>query len=159
MPIHAYLGIKGEKTGVISESSDVKGQVGRIRVYRIDHNLFLPIDVATGQPTGKRSHFPLKICKKIDEFSPLLYKAMTEAEKLESILRLYHWESGVETNYYTIKLNKSMITEIKIFEAVAVDPDREELDPMEEISFSYNSIVWKHESTGREHEDTWGHEF
>jgi len=26
---------------------------------------------------------------------------------------------------------------------------------MEEISFSYDTIAWKHEPTGREHEDGW----
>ena len=45
--------------------------------------------------------------------------------------------------------------EIRIFEAVAVDPDHEELDPMEEISFSYDTIIWRHEPTGCEHEDAW----
>ena len=155
MPIHAYLNIKGKQTGSIPEASEAKGG---IRVYKIDHNLLWPIDVETGEPTGRRHHLPLRICKKIDGSSPLLYRALTSAELLECDLKLYHWEKGVETHYYTIKLNNSKITEIRIFEAIAVDPDHEELDPMEEVSFSYDNIVWRHEPTGREHEDAWGHE-
>jgi type VI secretion system secreted protein Hcp len=154
MPIHAYLGLKGKTMGVISKISK-EGDEDDIRVYRIDHQLVHPIDPENGQPSGKRRHMPLRICKKIDKFSPLLYEALTKAEQLECDIKLYHWESGTETHYFSIKLKKSLISSIRVFEAVELDPDQEELDPMEEISFSYDTIAWKHEPTGREHEDGW----
>lgn len=72
-------------------------------MYKIDHNLQLPIDKASGAPIGRRQHSALKICKKIDATSPLLYEAMTSAEQLECDLKLYDWGKGVEK--ITIQLN------------------------------------------------------
>jgi len=82
--------------------------------YSFGHNITLPRDAASGLPTGKRQHSPLKILKEIDKSSPLLYNALVNNENLvKAKLRFYRInQAGQEEHYFTIELVNASIVSI-----------------------------------------------
>lgn len=156
MPIHAYLTVKGSQQGDISKGCGIQeGHEDEILVYAFDHAIQLPTDRDTGQPSGRRQHTPFKITKKIDAASPLLYKALTKGEPVDAEIKLFQSDKGAEVHYYTIKLKKSIISNMHAFMPTTLDPKNREFEHMEEVSFAYEAIVWTHDVKGKEHEDGW----
>ncbi len=114
MSLNAYLTLKGKKQGAINGGVIQKGREKTIAVYAYNHEIISPRDAASGLPTGKRQHRPLRITKEIDKSTPLLFNALVNNEILsEFVLKFYApHASGVETQIYTITLTNANISSI-----------------------------------------------
>src|SRR5690554_5983197 len=91
MPTPAYMTIEGTKQGLITAGTFTEDSVGnifqeghedQILVQAFDHQVIIPRDPQSGQPTGQRVHKPLMITKVFDKSSPLLFNALTSGERL-----------------------------------------------------------------------------
>lgn len=91
MPTPAYMTIEGELQGLITAGTFTEESVGnvyqeghedQILVEAFDHNVTLPRDPQSGQPSGQRVHGPIEITKVFDKSSPLLYAALTSGERM-----------------------------------------------------------------------------
>ncbi|MDX1300698.1 Hcp family type VI secretion system effector, partial [Photobacterium sp.] len=94
MPTPAYMRIEGEKQGLITAGTFTEDSVGNIfqeghedevLVEAFEHQVVLPRDPQSGQPTGQRVHKPVKITKVFDKCSPLIYNALTSGERLPKV--------------------------------------------------------------------------
>ena len=155
-PLPSYLGVEGSgpihmtingaTQGPIKGSVTAAGKEETIRVIGIEHEVVSPRDAASGLPTGKRQHSPVRITKRIDRSTPLLYVALVNNENLTDVtIKFYRTGStGGEQQYYTITLVNAAVLEL-----------RESEINTESVSFVYEKIIWTWEEGGITAEDDW----
>ena len=81
-----FISIKGSTQGLITEGAITPESVGNsyqdgheneAMVKSFSHEIKIPRDPQSGQPSGQRTHQPLVVSKLFDKSSPLLYNALT----------------------------------------------------------------------------------
>jgi len=146
-----FMTVEGSRAGVIEGGAIGAGREGWIEVVGFSHEVVSPRDAASGLPTGKRQHKPISITKPIDKATPLLFQALVTNENLSNVeLRFYKPDrTGREQLYYTIELTNASIAGIGQSQLVG-DPM-----PLEEVSFTYEKIVWTWTDGGITAEDDW----
>ncbi len=80
MATPAYMSITGTKQGLITAGAFTEDSVGntyqeghedQVMVQGFNHEVIIPRDPQSGQPTGQRVHKPVVITKVFDKASPL----------------------------------------------------------------------------------------
>lgn len=166
MPTPAYLTIEGETQGPITSGSFTADSVGNtyqeghedeILVEAFKHHVTIPRDPQSGQPTGQRVHKPLTITKVFDKSSPLIYNALTSGEKLTKCeLKFYRTSAaGQQEHYFSIELEDAIIVDVVAYMPNCQDPAQAHFTNLEDVSFSYRKITWRHEVAGTEGSDDW----
>jgi type VI secretion system secreted protein Hcp len=150
-----YMTVKGQSQGDIKGEVSARGHENTIQLLDIDRSIFSPTDYASGLPTGKRIHSPVTIAKKIDKASPQLMQALVNNENLEVKILVYGIENaGKEMHCYTIELMDAGVASLKQYmgfnETVGITGEH-----LEEISFTYQKIIWTYEQGGIISEDDW----
>lgn len=166
MATPAYMIIKGIRQGLITAGAFTADSVGnfyqegredQIMVQRFQHQVTIPRDPQSGQPTGQRVHHPLVITKVFDKATPLLQAALTSGELLEEIV--IHWfrtsAAGTQEHYFTTTLFDAIIVEIKDYMFNCQDPANAHFTHLEDVHFSYRKITWNHEVCGTMGSDDW----
>ena len=101
MPKPCYISIKGQTQGLITDWAFTAESVGNIYVQghedemlvqEFSHNVTVPTDPQSGQPSGQRSHKPFIFTVALNKAVPLLYNALASGEML-TVTEL-HWYSG-----------------------------------------------------------------
>jgi type VI secretion system secreted protein Hcp len=162
MALNAYLKLKGQKQGQIKGSVTQKGREDTILVMEVDHSILSPRDSASGQATGKRAHQPIRITKEVDKASVPLYSALVTNENLPE-WELKFWRpkitarggSGVEVQYFTIKLTNARVVSIHLVKPNTQDPNLRPFTDYEEIEFTYQKIEWTWTDGGITAMDDW----
>ncbi len=156
MPFH--LSITGETQGNISEGAcEIIGREDTILCQALEHEVSIPRNLQNGLPTGKRVHGVLKITKVFDKSSPKLYQALTTGERLDEVkleFRRINPTTGNEEHYFTIKLANAITVSVRPWVPNALDPEQTTLTHMEDVSFTYQDIVWTWEIDGIEAQDS-----
>lgn len=157
MPMPCYLSLDGENQGQIEGSTQVKGHEKKILVQAVEHVIELPKSPQTGLPTGKRQHLGMTITKEIDKSSPKIYQALCSGESLKTVeLEFFRISpKGTEEKYYTIKLQNAVIVSTRLWIPNCLVTDNRQLGHMEDISMTYEKIVWTWQPDGIEAEDSW----
>ena len=166
MPTPAYLSIEGAIQGNITEGAFTSTSVGNIYqegheneilIQGFKHEVTVPTDTQSGQPTGQRVHHPLTVTKVFDKSSPMLYTALTSGEKLNScVLKWYRTDaSGTQEHYFTMELVDAIITTITAHMPNCQDPAQAPFTHLEDVSFTYRKITWSHEAAGTSGSDDW----
>lgn len=166
MPTPAYITIEGTDQGAITEKAFTEESVGNIwqeghenevLVEAFKHNVTLPRDPQSGQPTGQRVHQPLTITKVFDKSSPMLYQALTRGERLSKCeIKWYRTSSmGTQEHYFTHTLEDAVIVDIKSYMPNCQDPAQSHFTHLEDVSFAYRKITWEHVAAGTAAQDDW----
>jgi type VI secretion system secreted protein Hcp len=166
MPTPAYLTIEGSKQNEITKEAFTQQSVGNIYqegheneilVQAFEHQLQVPVDSQSGQPSGQRLHKPMTITKVFDKSSPLLYQALTTGEVLTKCeLKWYRTSTtGTQEHYFTMTLEDAIITSIEAVMPNCQDPSQSHFTHLEKVSFSYRKIKWDHTVAGTSGEDDW----
>lgn len=155
--LNAYLKLEGETQGEIKGSVTQAGREDSILVIAMNHAVSSPIDAASGLPSGKRQHQPLRITKEIDMSTPLLMHALVTNENLVKF-ELRYWQpskTGQEVQYYTIILYDARIVGIQQEMLNNKYPENMQHREREHVSFVYGRIEWIFEDGGITAEDDW----
>jgi type VI secretion system secreted protein Hcp len=166
MPTPAYLSIEGTTQGPITQGAFTAESVGNIYqeghedevlVEAFEHNITLPRDPQSGQPSGQRVHRPVIITKVFDKSSPLLYNALTSGEVLTTVAIKWYRTSmeGKQEHYFTTTLTDALIVDIEAVMPNCQDPGLSHFTHLEKISFAYRAIEWTHEVAGTSGSDDW----
>jgi len=157
MPMPGYLTLSGQHQGKIEGGCTIQGHEGSILVQGVDHTIEIPKSIQTGLPTGRRIHGPLTITKEIDKASPKLFQALTSGEQLSSAKLEYHRISpkGTEELYYTVEIKNAVITSIRKYVPNCLDPQNKTIGHMEDVSFTYETIIETFTPNGIEAQDSW----
>lgn len=152
-----YLKVTGASQGDIKGDCTQSGREDSILVYSMDHSVEIPRDTHSGLPSGQRIHKPLTIVKHKDQASPLLFQACCSGEQVTKFeLDFYRISAkGQEEHYFTIKLEKAIIVDMREYTPMTFLEENKPYHDMEEVSFSYEKIVWTYEPDGVEAEDDW----
>ena len=155
----AYMWATGETQGVINGSVDHPGRENSMEVVEFSHSRSQAIDSASGLPSGKRQHRPIRITKPVDKASPLLQTAMTNNESLTTVRIDFYTSSnsGAEQQYYTVELLNARITNISqsINARNTENWDFIPVPAIETITLVYDKITWTWEDGGIAAEDDW----
>ena len=166
MATPAYMSVTGEKQGLITAGAFTADSVGNIyqeghedqvMVQAFNHQVIIPRDPQSGQPTGQRIHKALCITKVFDKSSPLLLAALTTGEQMTEVtIEWYRTSaSGTQELYYTTKLEDAIIVEIKDYMHNCQDPANSHFTHLEDVHFTYRKITWTHEVSGTSGSDDW----
>ena len=166
MSLIAYLSVEGEAQGNLSQGATTEDSVGgsyqaghedEIMVVAWAHNVMIPRDPASGQPTGARVHNPLHITKYLDKSSPLLFGALCSAERLSCTLKVNRINAalGSEEHFYTIKLTGAVLVDVQSESFPTYQEQTSNYHPVEHLQFTYSRIEWIHEAAGTMAEDDW----
>ncbi|MEH6352588.1 Hcp family type VI secretion system effector [Pseudomonas sp. 3JA] len=166
MATPAYMSIIGTKQGPITENAFTADSVGNIyqeghtdevMVQGFQHQVAIPRDPQSGQPTGPRTHHPLVITKVFDKASPLLLKALCSGESLSEVkIKWYRTSaSGTQEHYYTTTLEDAIIVEIKDYMLNCQDPANSHFTHLQDVHFSYRKITWNHIACSTMGVDDW----
>ena len=166
MPIPAYLRVEGERQGLITSGNFTESSVGNIfqeghadeaLIEAFEHQIILPRDPQSGQPTGQRVHKPLKVTKVFDKSSPLLMRALTSGERLPKVELKFYRNSATSTieHYYTIQLEDALIVDIQQYMPHCQDPATNHYTHQEDVYFTYRKIIKTHEIASTSESDDW----
>jgi type VI secretion system secreted protein Hcp len=67
----------------IENESEIKGKEKYSRVIGFEFGLASPVDVHSGQASGRRQHRPLTVRKLLDKSTPLIVQAIAENKKVD----------------------------------------------------------------------------
>ena len=157
MPMPFYMTLEGYDQGAIEGSCDQAGREGTILCQALTHEVSIPRDPQSGQPSGQRVHHALSITKVFDKASPKLYQALTRGERMKNVtMKWYRIDvTGTEQHYFTIKLEDAVVVTMRPTVPNCLDPQLASYGHMEEVSFTYRKIIWTWEPDGIESEDDW----
>ncbi len=117
------------------------GREGGNDVFSMSHELRVPLDPASGLPSGSVQHGPLYITKIVDNSTPGFYKALGDAEQLAAItLNFYRTDQDSDTEevVYSIELKNVRIISIES----ALLPEDGTTLPRETVGFAYQQVIW-----------------
>ncbi|MBW2093717.1 MAG: type VI secretion system tube protein Hcp [Deltaproteobacteria bacterium] len=115
-------------------------------------------EASSGMASGERTYEPIRITKRVDKSSPLLFKALTNNEVIEATFRFYRPNpagDGTTQHFYTIEITEARIASYNRISPDVIDPASANAPPTEEIGFVFGRIVQTYEPDGIEHEDHW----
>ncbi|MEO8151361.1 MAG: type VI secretion system tube protein TssD [Bacteroidia bacterium] len=155
----AYLTLSGSKQGQIKGAVTQKGREGSIAVFQFRHELISPRDLATGRSSGKRQYKPIMIMKEVDQASVKLYNALTTNEVFKEVV-INFWKpnaSGMEINYYRLKLTNVSIASLSQEMINGVSQAEMRSPALEKVEFVFQSIEWTWlDKTQLSATDNWG---
>lgn len=163
MAIEAALFLKADGVDIHGESTVTAGdREDSIEVLQYSDSVSSGIDRGTGSLTGRRTYTPIKIIKRIDKSTPLLFKALCNNEVIEAEFRFYRPSvtgDGRVEHFFTIAIYNGRIVNIERTNPHVLDTSMANYPTYEEVSIHFSRIVTTYEGEGvTVHEDTWGEE-
>jgi type VI secretion system secreted protein Hcp len=133
------------------------GREGSIECTYFQYGVSVPISKGSGQASGKRQHEPITIRKPIDQSTPLLFRGLVQNQAVEATFKFYKLGADNEQHdFYTIDITKGRIASIN-----EISPDNENRVgdgassfPLEQVTFTFQTIRWRFEPTAVEFQDT-----
>lgn len=130
---------------------------GKTLLLRVEHTVAVS-EAATTQPgTAPTTHTPLVVSKLLDQYSPLLNRALGDGEPLPRVVIEYCAPdaTGDEQVRFTTTLHDAMVQEIRTW-VPTLDPEEPQppytIGYAEDVSFVYRRIGWRDEHSGIEWE-------
>lgn len=155
--VHLYLKANGED--IQGESSQVsEGRENSIECTFFETETLTAREERSGLATGRRQHKPLVIRKAIDKSTPLIAKALTKSAKIDGEFKFFRPNpagDGTVQHYYTVKISNGRVAGQKMTSEWTRPGDPHSNPPMEQIEFVFQTIMWRYEVGGVEHEDSW----
>ncbi len=144
-PMPFYMTVEGDNQGTIEGSCQDPGYEGTIKCYQLDHDVYLPTDPVSGQPTGHLVLAPLRVVYETGKASPKLMQALVSGERLHEVILMFDRISshGQHEHYFTITLSNARIISIRPFIPDVLDANNEQYGHMEQISFVYGDLTWE----------------
>ena len=109
--------IKGQKQGQFKGESPKDKDKDTMLGLSFAYEVKSPRDVATGQPSGKRQHMPIRFVKEWGAATPQIFTALTTNEVLPTVSFEFTRTNanGEEYVYYSIKLTDASISDLRQF--------------------------------------------
>ncbi len=152
------VNVKGQKQGQFKSENPKK--IGGIVGLAFAYGVKKPIDVATGEPTGKRQHSPIRVVKEWGASSPQFFEALVTNEALPEVTLEFRKTNpaGEEYVYQRIKLTDAGVCEIRQFtnEDAADASAKRAPSEREEISFTFHKIEIENTDGKTIADDDWG---
>jgi type VI secretion system secreted protein Hcp len=157
--VHLFL--KANHQDIIGESTQHSlDRAESIECLSLVHEVVCAREATSALASGRRQYKPLRITKRIDASSPLLFKALVENQRIDGTFRFYRPDpsgDGQTQQFYTITIEGGRVESIKQVSEDLQTPNQVMQPPMEEVAFVFHTISWTYMPTGVTHEDSWSH--
>lgn len=154
--VHLKLKVNDEE--IKGESSQLAdGRADTIECFYFESSVTTPRDPASGRATGRRQFAPIKIRKRIDRASPLLAKALTQNSRCQGIFSFYRPDGeGNDEVFYTVTMEGAFVSDLVVqMPDTLSSPGQDVREAFEEVTFTFDKIIWEHRPGGTQHEDSW----
>ena len=155
--VHLFLKANGEDIqGESSQTSE--GRENSIECTYFESSTDTAREVQSGLATGRRQHKPLVIKKAIDKSTPLIAKALTKNSKISGEFKFFRPNpagDGTTQHFYTVKISDGRVGSQKMVNVWSRPGDPHADPAQEEVTFVFQTIMWRYEDGGVEHEDKW----
>ena len=155
--VHLFLKVNGEEVqGESTQTSE--GRENSIECTYFESEAATSREVQSGMATGRRQYKPLLIKKAIDKATPLIAKALTKNAKIDGEFKFYRPNpagDGTTQHFFTVKVSNGRVATQKITNEWTRPGEPHAAPPQEEVSFVFQTIMWRYEIGGVEHEDSW----
>ena len=111
-----YVTVTGMKQGKFRGEIPRKGYENKIAALNFEYGVAIKPDAATGLPSGKRQHKPIRIMKAWGAASPQLFAALTANEVLSTVVIdfvVVNPTTGAEVLDHTITLTNAIAVSIQ----------------------------------------------
>ena len=126
--------LTGTRGGVMPPRKDM--QADGMPVVQFDYAVETPRDAATGQATGRRTHHPVKVVHEVNEWSPLLFRALVTNELFSTVLfEFFKTEAngeGEAIKYYEVRITHVTASSLRQY------ADNNQL--LEEVQLTFQTI-------------------
>jgi type VI secretion system secreted protein Hcp len=129
-----------------------------IEVVEISHDVSSPVDSSTSSRSGQREHRVLRVTARVDKAVPLMYKAWSNNEQCEVLLRFFRPDlsgSGQEMEFFKISLTGASVAALKLHWPNSLRPETAAIPEQIEYAFTYERIQWESMDGNLSHEDQW----
>jgi len=150
MAMNAFLSVNGLKGSARGQGKN------KSNVFGFEMNIESNRDTETGLPDGKRRHRSLTVTKEIDLASPGLHKLhfSTGKNSVSSSASIEFWRvppgGGQEEVYYSITMSNVRVAQIRTLMLMNKIDGNNLIPEYEEVSFIYESIMFKFQTKGQE---------
>lgn len=155
--VHLFLKSNGED--IKGESSQTSmGREGTIECLSFVDSVRTAREKGSGMATGRRTHEPVEIRKRIDSSSPLLARSLCNNEVVEAIFKFFRPNpsgDGTTEHFFTVELGEGRIGSILRVSPDTIDPASALEPPTEKVGIVFHNITWTYEPTGAMHHDNW----
>lgn len=160
MALNAYLHLKlngttltGEVTVTSLGGVDVSS--GHIELSEVRFGM--RVDGAGGARAGARVVDPVRICKRIDQTTPLLYQGLAQNQSVDGTVKLFdtNLEDGTTRHRFSVVISKGRITSVASVSPDVYEPAHANRPMYEWVDIVPHTITYRDEVNSTEFEDTW----
>jgi type VI secretion system secreted protein Hcp len=155
--VHLYL--KANGADIQGESTQTSlGRENSIECLSYFQSVRTAREAGSGMATGRRTHEPLRIVKRIDKSSPLLCKALRANEVIEGTFKFFRPNpdgDGTTQHYFTVAIKAGRVASYTQSSPLAFDPASANQPASEEVTFVFGEITWTFEIGGVTDTDSW----
>ena len=166
MPTPAYVSIEGSTQGNITQGAFTADSVGNvfveghedeILVQEVLHNVTVPRDPQSGQPSGQRVHRPFAFTCALNKAVPMMYNALASGETLPKVEVKWYRTSvdGKQEEFFATTLEDAVIVDMDLTLPHAQNPENSDYTQLLKVSLSYRKITWDHTVAGTSGSDDW----
>lgn len=156
-PVH--LKLKANGTDIPGDSTTTSlGRENTIECLSYEQGVVAPREATTGVATGRRDYQPLRILKRIDKATPLIYKALRANHDIEAEFMFFRPSpagDGTTQQFYTVTITGANVASVRDYVPLVFDPVGANQPPLEEVTFRFKNIKWVFVDGGIEDEDKW----
>ncbi|WP_243075362.1 type VI secretion system tube protein TssD [Microbacterium sp. SS28] len=131
---------------------------GYVEVRRLSFGAATARNADTGAAVGRRQYEPIRILKRLDASTPLLYRALVQNEVVAGEILIFDTDpsDGSTRHSFTVGLDGGAVAKIDSVIPDVWDPAVSTWIPYEEISFVFTHLTLVHVRSGNTLEDQLG---
>lgn len=166
MPTPCYISIEGKTQGNITAGAFTAESVGNVYVeghedemlvQAIQHDVSIPTDAQSGQPSGQRVHKPFTFTVSLNKAVPLMYNALASGELLPRVEVKWYRTSmeGKQEHFFSTIIEDAIIVDLDLTMPHCLDVNNANFTQLLNVSLSYRKITWEHVVSGTSGADDW----
>lgn len=166
MPTPCFICIDGKTQGNITAGAFTAESVGNVYVeghedemlvQSIGHEVTVPTDAQSGQPSGQRVHKPFKFTVALNKAVPLMYNALASGELLPRVeLKWYRTSmEGKQEHFFSTIIEDAIIVNMDLDMPHCLDQEKVNYTQLLDVSLSYRKMTWEHVVSGTSGADDW----
>lgn len=158
LDVNGALNSQFKIDGILGDSLVTEYADDHVEVYGYNHEVIAPVDLATGQASGRRQHRPFKILKRMSRNSSQFANLWSKNQVIRNAeFKVFanNLDTGVIEQIYVYRFTNLRIVSIRDWTANTLDSTTANHPTYQEISFVYQSVEWQSLPDGPIAQDSW----
>ena len=147
--------LSGDTT--MAEIGGVDVSADHIEGYELKFGTRVSTEGQAHRASSHRRILPVRIMKRIDQTTPLLYQGLKQNQRLDGDIKIFDndQDSGATQHRFTVRLTQCRILAIESCVPDAFDADESNRPPYEVFELVPHTIAYVDEINSQEFEDMW----